>query len=151
MDCKIEVNETYSYYSRCAFSGVIWVAFLIVMIIAGDKYHYMSNGANAFLIISITAVFYYYSDDPLGTRYFLLSFEKKGEDVSITYKDKTETKEIKGKRKDFTAAIIYRRASYIEIKHRGERLLREYYYRGLSKSDMNKIIACLSNKPEIDS
>jgi hypothetical protein len=149
MDIQIEVKERFNYIARSAIGGVLVLLFLYLVITAGDETHTFNKEWNAIIIIAITVFLLYYTSDPLGARYFLLSFELKDEHVSITYKDKMKILELKGNKKDFKARKDWGRwgryasPAYFEIKYRGEVILKEYFYRGLSKANMDKIIDSL--------
>ena len=150
MNIQIEVKERFNYNARSIIAGILLLPVIYLMIVVGDRTHTFSKEWNAIILIAIFAFLLYYMDDPLGVKYFLLGFEIKDEHVNMTYKDKMIVREMKGNRKDFKARKDrgrfgrYPSPPYFEIKYKGEVILKEYFHRGLSKSNMVKIIEGLS-------
>ncbi len=150
MDIQIEIKERFNYIARCAVGATAVLLFLYLVITDVNEAIIINKEWNAIILIAIAGFILYYSSDPFGARYFLLNFELKGEHVSITYKDKMKILELKGSKNDFKARKDwgkwgrYASPGYFEIKYRGDVVLKEYFYRGLSKAKMDKIIECLA-------
>jgi len=149
MNVKLEVKEIFNYTVRSIFALILVIIFFGVTIIFSDRYRYhdISIATDTIITIALTILFFYFMDDPLGTKYFLLSFEIRDDHVYISYKDKTILHEINGKRNDFKAAIIkgrigqYATPSYLEIRFKGEVLVNQYFHRGWSKEKIDEIIS----------
>jgi hypothetical protein len=154
---KLEVKEEQDYKQRSTNRFVKLIAICIVIAVVAGVYGTRGTplglGPSFTIMVIFLVLWFLLSNDPLNTRYFLLSFELVDDKVTIEYKDKMEPKKITGRKSDFTADIksnwLPSRSNftrYFVIKYKEDVILKQIYSTWKDEKIKDQIIACLKKQ-----